>query len=39
MWTDGRYFLAAEKALEEGWVMEKMVAGVPSWFEFINNSE
>lgn len=24
MWTDGRYYLAAEKQLEAGWKMEKM---------------
>ena len=29
MWTDGRYYLAAENQLEEGWEMEKMESGVP----------
>ena len=35
MWTDGRYYIAAGKQLEAGWVMEKMEAGVTTWFEFI----
>ena len=29
LWTDGRYYLAAENQLEEGWTMEKMESGVP----------
>jgi Xaa-Pro aminopeptidase len=28
MWTDGRYYLAAEKQLESGWTMMKMEASV-----------
>jgi len=35
LWTDGRYYLQAEKQLHEGWKMEKMEAGVPTWFEFV----
>lgn len=35
MWTDGRYYLAAQKQLEQGWRMEKMEAGVTQWPEWI----
>jgi Xaa-Pro aminopeptidase len=35
LWTDGRYYLAAENQLEEGWTMEKMESGVPQWAEWI----
>lgn len=34
MWTDGRYYLAAEKELEAGWKMEKMEAGVKQWVDW-----
>jgi len=27
MWTDGRYYLQAEKQLDEGWEMKKIVKG------------
>ena len=27
LWTDGRYFLQAEKELHEGWKMQKLLAG------------
>lgn len=33
MWTDGRYFLQAEKQLENGWKMKKMDVGVPPYYE------
>jgi Xaa-Pro aminopeptidase len=35
MWTDGRYFLQAEKELGEGWEMRKMGRGEQRWFEHI----
>jgi Xaa-Pro aminopeptidase len=35
MWTDGRYYLQAEKQLEEGWKMMKMEAGMTTYFEWI----
>ena len=38
MWTDGRYYLQAERQLEAGWQMMKMEAGVTSWFEFVKSS-
>lgn len=35
MWTDGRYWLQAEKELEEGWELKKMRQGNdPLWFEW-----
>ena len=34
MWTDGRYYLQAERQLEAGWTMMKLEKDVPSWFEF-----
>jgi Xaa-Pro aminopeptidase len=34
MWTDGRYYLQAGKQLFDGWQMQKMEAGVDSWFEW-----
>ena len=34
MWTDGRYYLQAQKQLFDGWQMQKMGAGVDSWFEW-----
>ena len=34
LWTDGRYWLAAEKELPDSWKMMKMAAGVPRWFEW-----
>ena len=36
MWTDGRYFLQAEKQLEKGWELKKMDVGVPRYFETIS---
>ncbi len=33
MWTDGRYYIQAERQLEAGWTMEKLESGIPSWFE------
>jgi len=38
MWTDGRYYLAAEKQLEAGWKMEKMEAGVKNWLDWTIDS-
>jgi Xaa-Pro aminopeptidase len=35
MWTDGRYFLAAEKQLEQGWKLMKMDIGEKPYFEWI----
>ena len=35
LWTDGRYYLQAEKQLHEGWKMKKMQAGEKKWFEVI----
>ena len=32
LWTDGRYFLQAEKELYPGWQLKKMVAGEKQWF-------
>ena len=34
MWTDGRYYIQAERQLEEGWQMMKWEKDVPSWFEW-----
>lgn len=39
MWTDSRYFLAAEKELEEGWKMMKMARGVDPYFKWIMSKE
>eukprot|EP00347_Sterkiella_histriomuscorum_P001334 403372432 len=38
MWTDGRYYLQAQKQLEQGWEMKKMEAGEPPYFEWIVNN-
>jgi len=38
MWTDGRYYIQGERQLEQGWQMEKMEKGVPSWFEFLKTN-
>ena len=38
MWTDGRYYIQAEKQLEAGWEMMKMEAGQTMWFEHIKNT-
>ena len=35
MWTDSRYYLAAEKQLEQGWIMMKMARKEPTWFEWV----
>ena len=34
LWTDGRYFLQAQKELTEGWRMEKIMDGEKKWFEY-----
>ena len=36
LWTDGRYFLQAEKELTEGWSMRKMIESEKKWFEHIS---
>jgi len=38
MWTDGRYYLQAGKQLNEGWVMMKMEADMPTWFGWIKDN-
>ena len=38
MWTDGRYFLQAERQLESGWEMKKMDVGVPHYSETVANT-
>ena len=35
MWTDGRYYLQAERQLEAGWEMRKMEPGVQQYFEYL----
>ncbi len=35
LWTDGRYFLQADKELQEGWKLKKMLATEKKWFEHI----
>jgi Xaa-Pro aminopeptidase len=37
LWTDGRYFLQAEKQLYEGWTMRKMIDTEKKWFEHISD--
>lgn len=32
LWTDSRYFLQAEKELQEGWQMKKLIEGEKKWF-------
>ena len=34
-WTDGRYYLAAQKELYEGWEMQKMEAGHKTYSEWL----
>ena len=38
MWTDGRYYLAAEKELHHGWEMKKMERGQTTYFEWIKEN-
>jgi len=38
MWTDGRYYLQAEKQLYEGWKMMKMEAKLPQYTEWIKQN-
>jgi Xaa-Pro aminopeptidase len=38
MWTDGRYYLQAQKQLHEGWEMMKMEQNLPSYFEWIKDN-
>lgn len=35
LWTDGRYWLAAEKELLPGWTLMKITEGVPRYFEWV----
>jgi Xaa-Pro aminopeptidase len=35
LWTDGRYWLAAEKQLPTEWTMMKMSRGVPTWYQWV----
>lgn len=35
MWTDSRYYIAAEKQLEEGFSMRKMARGEDMWFDWV----
>jgi len=38
MWTDSRYYLAAEKELYEDWSMMKMESDSVKYFEWIKNT-
>lgn len=38
MWTDGRYYLQAQKQLEDGWQMMKMEADLPTWFSWVKEN-
>jgi Xaa-Pro aminopeptidase len=38
MWTDGRYYLQAQKQLEAGWTMMKMERGEKMWFEWVTET-
>ena len=35
LWTDSRYYIQAEKELEEGWKMKKIEAGEQLYFNYI----
>ena len=35
MWTDGRYYLQAEKQLETGWTLMKWEKDVPMWYDWV----
>lgn len=35
LWTDGRYFLQAEKELQEGWQLKKILENEKRWFEHV----
>lgn len=35
LWTDSRYFLQAEKELQEGWALRKLVEEEKKWFEHV----
>jgi Xaa-Pro aminopeptidase len=35
LWTDGRYFLQAEKELLPGWELRKLLQGEKMWFEHV----
>jgi Xaa-Pro aminopeptidase len=38
MWTDGRYYLAAQQQLEAGWEMKKLERGEKMYFEWIKEN-
>lgn len=38
MWTDSRYFLQAQKQLDDGWELQKIEVGTPTWFEYAKNT-
>lgn len=38
LWTDGRYWLAAEKQLFPEWTMMKLTEGVPKYFEWVEKN-
>jgi len=38
LWTDGRYFLQAEKQLEKGWQLMKIDVGLPYYFEWVHDN-
>lgn len=38
LWTDGRYFLQAEKELGPGWQLMKMMVGVPRYYDWLTTN-
>lgn len=38
LWTDGRYFIQAEKELGEGWTMMKLMVGCPRYFDWLTTN-
>ena len=38
MWTDGRYYIAAQKQLQQGWTMMKMERGEPMWWDWVGDN-
>jgi Xaa-Pro aminopeptidase len=38
LWTDGRYWLAAEKELFPGWTLMKLAEGVPKYYEWVEQN-
>jgi len=37
MWTDGRYYLQAQRQLDAGWEMMKMEAGATMWPDHVKS--